>query len=79
MDICRWNVFTTTDSIPFRWIIIVMIYMASIILSLSAESFDDRIHAQNVNISSVQKEMVSVVAFGPPFGIIYNSIFVQKE
>lgn len=59
MDICHWNVFTTTESIPFRWIIIVMIYMATIILSLSAESFDDRIYAKNVNLSSVQKEMVN--------------------
>lgn len=33
--------------------------MATIILSLTAESFDDRIYAKNVNISTVQKEMVS--------------------
>lgn len=59
MDICRWNVFNSSESIPFQWIIIVMIYMATIILSLSAESFDGHLYVTNVNKTTVQKEMVT--------------------
>lgn len=59
MDICRWNVFSSAESISFRWIIIVMIYIGMIILCLSAESFNDRIYnTANVNISTIQREMV---------------------
>lgn len=49
--------------------------MATIILSLSAESFDDRIYAKNVNISSVQNEMVSALPFTLRYSHdSYNSI-----
>lgn len=58
MDICRWS--TEYRAIPFRWVIIVMIYMATIILSLSAESFDDQMSTTNVSTIAVQKEMVSI-------------------
>lgn len=41
MDICRWN---ASETISFRWIIVVMIYMATIVLCLSSDSFDERTH-----------------------------------
>lgn len=54
MDICRWNVISVNESISFRWIIIVMIYMATIILCLTSESFDERYHviANHINTNS---------------------------
>lgn len=64
MDISRWTVLNVNESISFRWIIVVMIYAATIILCLSSESFDERFYleANNVNTnesSTVAKEMVS--------------------
>lgn len=63
MDICRWNVISANESISFRWIIIVMIYTATIILCLSSDSFDERFHviASNINTNDSTtgiKEMV---------------------
>lgn len=66
MDICRWTVLNANESISFRWIIVVMIYMATIILCLSSETFDERFYvvANNDNVntndsSTSTKEMVS--------------------
>lgn len=44
MDICRWTVLNANETISFRWIIIVMIYLATIILCLSSEPFDERLY-----------------------------------
>lgn len=54
MDICRWTVLNANESISFRWIIIVMIYMATIILCLSSETFDERFYvvANNDNVNT---------------------------
>lgn len=60
MDICRWTVLNANESISFRWIIVVMIYVATIILCLSSETFDERFYVvannDNVNTNST-KEM----------------------
>lgn len=56
--------FNTAETISFRWIIIVMIYIGMIVLSLSAESFDNRAYTSpNMNMSTVQKEMVHLSIF----------------
>lgn len=47
MDICRWNVLNASETISFRWIIVVMIYMATIVLCLSSDSFDERTHLES--------------------------------
>lgn len=63
MDICRWTVLNANESISFRWIIIIMIYMATIILCLSSESIDERFYIitnVNTNDSTTTKEMVRI-------------------
>lgn len=65
MDICRWTVLSANESISFRWIIIIMIYMATIILCLSSESFDERFYiiAKSVNTNdstTLTQELVSL-------------------
>lgn len=64
MDISRWTALNANESISFRWIIVIMIYMATIILCLSSESFDERFYvvANNLNTNdsvTSTKEMVS--------------------
>lgn len=59
MDICRWSVFSSVESISFRWIIIVMIYLATIILSLAAETMDKHLFLPNVNSTVIEREMVN--------------------
>lgn len=60
MDICRWNVISANESISFRWIIIVMIYMATIILCLTSESFDERLHVLTNHINSNQSATMAI-------------------
>lgn len=60
MDICRWNVLSANESISFRWIIIVMIYMATIILCLTSESFDERFHVLTNHINSNQSATMAI-------------------
>lgn len=67
MDICRCIMLNSNESISFRWIIVVMIYMATIMLCLSSESFDERcyVYSNNVkmNNSSISPmEMVRIFA-----------------
>ncbi|XP_055321008.1 uncharacterized protein LOC129577630 [Sitodiplosis mosellana] len=52
MDICRCTVLNANESISFRWIIVVMIYMATIILCLSSESFDERFYILSNNVNN---------------------------
>lgn len=59
MDICHINLSNASDSVPFRWIIIVMIYIGTIILSLSAESMDERLYLSNFNMTIWEEEMVT--------------------
>lgn len=61
MDICRWNIFSSAESISFQWIIIVMLYLATIILSLSAESMDERMYINKQNLTVWEHEMVNTL------------------
>lgn len=51
------------ESISFKWIIIVMIYLATIILSLSAESLDERLYVTSMNVTVWEDEMVREITF----------------
>lgn len=59
MDIIHINLSNGSDSIQFRWIIVVMIYIATILLSLSAESIDERLYLTNFNLTIWEEEMVT--------------------
>lgn len=59
MDICRWNVLNSMESISFQWIIIVMLYLTTIILSLSAETMDGRMYGNKGNSTEWEHEVVS--------------------
>lgn len=63
MDICRCTVLNANESISFRWIIVVMIYMATIILCLSSESFDERFYivSNNVNTNNTSTSSMDMV------------------
>lgn len=69
MDICRWSVLGPNESISFRWVIIVMVYMATIILCLTSDSFDERFYGitnnMNTNYSTMiaTREMVTICTF----------------
>lgn len=69
MDICRWNVLNANETISFRWIIVVMIYMATIILCLSSDSLDERtslvINTQSNSSSIGVNEMVRYTNYSP--------------
>jgi len=51
---------TSPGEISFKWIIIIMIYTATLILSLSAESMDERIYLTNFNFTIWEEEMVDL-------------------
>lgn len=60
MDICRWNVFTSMESISFQWIIIVMLYLTTIVLSLSAESMDGGMYMNKQNATAWEHGVVRI-------------------
>lgn len=41
MDICRWSYGITSTIISFRWLIILMIYIATLILAICTEFMED--------------------------------------
>ncbi|KAG4068321.1 hypothetical protein HA402_007841 [Bradysia odoriphaga] len=57
MDLCRMSLSNAAESISFKWIIIVMIYLATIILSLSAESLDERLYVTSMNVTVWEDEI----------------------
>lgn len=62
MDICRCTVLSANEPISFRWIIVVMIYMSTIILCLSSESFDERFYEfTNVNTNNNSTSTMDMV------------------
>lgn len=63
MDLCRMSLSNAAESISFKWIIIVMIYLATIILSLSAESLDERLYVTSMNVTVWEDEMVREITF----------------
>ncbi|XP_011177496.2 ras guanine nucleotide exchange factor glfB [Zeugodacus cucurbitae] len=60
MDICRWDFSNATEFVSFRWLIIAMIYIATIILTLCSNSIDERLYyTNNTNVTLTQEEMYS--------------------
>ena len=61
MDICRWNLSNASELISFRWLIIAMIYIATIILTICSDNIDDKLYFNNnSNLTLTQEEMVSL-------------------
>lgn len=60
MDICRWSFSNASELISFRWLIITMIYVATIILTICSDSIDEKLYLfnNNANITLTQQEMV---------------------
>lgn len=62
MDICRWNLSNASELISFRWLIIAMIYIATIILTICSDNIDDKLYFNNnANLTLTQEEMVSML------------------
>eukprot|EP00099_Drosophila_melanogaster_P021858 NP_649174.1 uncharacterized protein Dmel_CG14186 [Drosophila melanogaster] len=61
MDICRWSFSNASELISFRWLIITMIYVATIILAICSDSIDEKLYLfnNNANITLTQQEMLS--------------------
>ncbi|KAH8379749.1 hypothetical protein KR009_006910 [Drosophila setifemur] len=61
MDICRWSFSNASELISFRWLIITMIYVATIILTICSDSIDAKLYLfnNNANITLTQQEMLS--------------------
>ncbi|XP_065360953.1 uncharacterized protein LOC135954665 [Calliphora vicina] len=60
MDICRWNLSNASELISFRWLIIAMIYIATIILTICSDNIDDKLYFNNnANLTLTQEEMLS--------------------
>lgn len=61
MDICRWSFSNASELISFRWLIITMIYVATIILTICSDSIDEKMYLfnNNANITLTQQEMLS--------------------
>lgn len=49
MDICRWSFGNTSTIISFRWLIILMIYIATLILAICTEFMKDLTWENNLN------------------------------
>lgn len=79
MDICHWNLTTSVDTISFRWIIIVMLYLSTIILSLSAESMDERLYLNQKNSTVWEHESVSAWILIRRKIIIINIVEVRTD
>ncbi|KAH8419524.1 hypothetical protein KR222_004072 [Zaprionus bogoriensis] len=61
MDICRWSFSNASELISFRWLIITMIYIATIILTICSDSIDEKMYLfnNNANITLTQQELLS--------------------
>ncbi|XP_067613060.1 uncharacterized protein [Eurosta solidaginis] len=60
MDICRWDFSNATKFVSFRWLIIAMIYIATILLTICSDSIDARLcYSNNANVTLTQEEMYS--------------------
>ncbi|EDV96618.1 GH16354 [Drosophila grimshawi] len=61
MDICRWSFSNASELISFRWLIITMLYIATIILTICSDSIDEKLYLfnNNANITLTQQELLS--------------------
>lgn len=61
MDVCRWSLANASELISFRWLIIAMIYVATIILTICSDSIDEKLYFNNnVNVTISREEIVSI-------------------
>ncbi|XP_061398484.1 uncharacterized protein LOC133334206 [Musca vetustissima] len=75
MDICRWNLSNASELISFRWLIIAMIYIATIILTICSDNIDERLYfSSNLNVTLTQEELLinSIVS-------IWSSLSVTRS
>ena len=95
MDIHHIDMSNASELISFRWIIIVMIYVATIILTLCAETMDENLFVVNLNLSHTTSHMVwnslsitrSIGAFSgwimiglsPNIDILYDNLLEMKK
>ena len=62
MDIAHFSLSSAAESnISFRSVVIIMIYAATIVLSLSAGSMDERLYLSASNVTVWEEELVSKV------------------
>ncbi|XP_075161885.1 uncharacterized protein LOC142234614 [Haematobia irritans] len=75
MDVCRWNLSNASELISFRWLIIAMIYIATIILTICSDNIDEKLYfSSNLNVTLTQEEMLtnSIIS-------IWNSLSVTRS
>lgn len=84
MDITRISLSSNNETIPFKSIVIAIIYAATTILSLSAESIDERLYLSNFNLTIWEEELETnkilsiwnTLSIARSFGAILGWIFV---
>ncbi|BFF96619.1 uncharacterized protein DMAD_05214 [Drosophila madeirensis] len=76
MDICRWSFSNASELISFRWLIITMIYVATIILTICSDSIDEKLYLfnNNANITLTQQELLSNSVRG-----VWSSLSVTRS
>ncbi|XP_026845552.1 uncharacterized protein LOC6595749 [Drosophila persimilis] len=76
MDICRWSFSSASELISFRWLIITMIYVATIILTICSDSIDEKLYLfnNNANITLTQQELLSNSVRG-----VWSSLSVTRS
>lgn len=61
MDVCRVDLLSNaSETISFRWIIILMIYVSTLILTLCAGTQDIRLYTSEFNVTVWKDEMVRI-------------------
>lgn len=80
MDICRWSFSNASELISFRWLIITMIYVATIILAICSDSIDEKLYLfnNNANITLTQQEMVSARIVVISLSSIFNLLHFEQ-
>ncbi|KAI9587523.1 uncharacterized protein LOC119645084 [Glossina fuscipes] len=61
MDVCRWSLANASELISFRWLIIAMIYVATIILTICSDSIDEKLYLNNnnANVTISREEIIN--------------------
>ncbi|XP_055376876.1 myb-like protein D isoform X2 [Condylostylus longicornis] len=74
MDLCHIDITNASELISFRWIIIAMIYIATIILTLCAETIDEKLYLTNFNITIFEEEMENNQVLN-----VWNSLSIARS
>lgn len=79
MDICRWSFSNASELISFRWLIITMLYFATIILTICSDSIDEKLYLinNNANITLTQQELVCHEVCSSTRSLILIKLFPQ--